>query len=196
MPTSMFVRRPALSNCLPCVLAGLVQSEVLGFGPAELLRLVQLHQQVHLKPSKSCIKYISAVLEQHISAQHAALQQEQQPHVPGSNSASTSSSTLAVMQLVMCLCGLGVWGVRLHLRSVAELLVLLEAHKQQLPLAVVLQVRLDMVLVAFIAPPGLPSLSLLGCIHRVQVLALFGRSSDIMAATQARSVACVGVQFN
>jgi hypothetical protein len=55
------------------------------------------------------------VLEQHISAQHAALQQEQQPHVPGSSSATTSSSTLAVMQLVMCLCGLGVWGVRLHL---------------------------------------------------------------------------------
>jgi hypothetical protein len=45
-----------------------------------------------------------------------------------------------VLQLVMCACGLSLWDVRLHLRSVAELVVLLEAHKGQLPLSVTLQV--------------------------------------------------------
>lgn len=126
--------------CCSLLCAGLVQAQVLAFGPAELLRLVQLHQQAHLRPSRACIKYIAAVLEQQLTRQCAALQHEQQPHAPGSSSAASASSSVVVLQLVMCVCGLSVWGVRLHLRSVAELLVLLEAHKRQLPLPVILQV--------------------------------------------------------
>lgn len=114
---------------------------MLGFSPPELLRLLQLHQQVHLRPSKACIKYMAAVLEQQLTQHWGALQQQQQRYHSGAASANASSSA-AVLQLAMCVCGLSVWGVRLHLRSVAELLVLLEAHTQQLPLTVVLQVRL------------------------------------------------------
>jgi hypothetical protein len=120
-----------------------MQAQVLSFSPSELLRLLQLHQQAHLRPSKACIKYMAAVLEQHIAAQCAALQQQQQQgddagHLDSSS--SSSSSGVVVLQLVMCVCGLSVWDVRFHLRSVGELLLLLTAHKQQLPLPVILQV--------------------------------------------------------
>jgi hypothetical protein len=134
----------------PCLTpaAGLIQTQVLSFSPSELLRLLQLHQQAHLRPSKACIKYMAAVLEQHIAAQSASQQQQQQTqhadnagHMDSSSSSSPSSSSVAVLQLVMCVCGLSVWDVRFHLRSVGELLLLLAAHKQQLPLPVLLQVR-------------------------------------------------------
>jgi hypothetical protein len=118
---------------------GLIQAEVLAFSPPELLRLLQLHQQVHLRPSKACIKYMTAVLEQQLTQHWGALQQQQQQQ---GQRIGIAGGSAAVLQLAMCVCGLSVWGVRLHLRSVAELLVLLEAHAQQLPLPVVLQVRL------------------------------------------------------
>lgn len=127
--------------------AGFIQAQVLSFSPSELLRLLQLHQQVHMRPSKACIKYMTAVLEQHLAQQAAALRQQEQQQRSSGMSAAGSSSSLVELQLVMCVCGLSVWDVRLHLRSVAELVVLLEAHKGQLPLSVTLQVR--------IKPPGM-----------------------------------------
>lgn len=143
---------------------------MLGFSPPELLRLLQLHQRLNLRPSKACVKYMAAVLEQHLQQQHArrtaavvlqAQQQQEQQGLTqhahhqqqeqqleeeevqpgfGSSSSGSSASSVDVLQLVMCTCGLSVWGVRLHLRSVAELLVCLEQHKEQLPLTVTLQV--------------------------------------------------------
>jgi 3-polyprenyl-4-hydroxybenzoate decarboxylase len=124
---------------------GFIQAQVLSFSPSELLRLLQLHQQVHLRPSRACIKYMTAVLEQHLAQQAAALRQQQQQECGSSSvAAGAGSSSLTVLQLVMCVCGLSMWEVRLHLRSVAELIVLLEAHKGQLPLSVTLQVRVGL----------------------------------------------------
>lgn len=126
------------------VSADLIQAQVLTFSPSELLRLLQLHQQAHMRPSKACIKYMAAVLEQHFAHQCAALLQQRSGTSNGGSSSGTDSGAdgKAALQLVMCVCGLSVWGVRLHLRSVAELLLLLEGHKQQLPLSVVLQVSI------------------------------------------------------
>jgi hypothetical protein len=54
---------------------------------------------------------------------------------------SSSGSVMTALQLGMGVCGLSVWGARLHQHSVGELLLLLAAHRQQLPLTVTLQVR-------------------------------------------------------
>lgn len=102
-----------------------MQQHVLCLSPAGLLRVVQLHQQLNLRPSRTCVKYMAAVLEQ--------LLQQQQQQMPGSGGS-------AALQLVMCACGLSVWGVRLHLSAVAELLLRLERNKEQLPMTVLLQV--------------------------------------------------------
>jgi hypothetical protein len=103
---------------------------LLSHTPRQLLRVTQLHQQAGLRPSKACIKYIAAQLEGCVAdawQQQQEQQQGQQQHDE-------------LLSACMCVCALSMWGVRLHMGAVAQLLCCLDARRGQLGARVILQV--------------------------------------------------------